>query len=227
MAIQIGSGITIGGGIGVGSGSAAPAGLVASLDAASYSGTGATWYDLSGLGNDFTLLGTPSYVSNGPQSYFSFFSSVAQGGAILSNQAYTKVAVVRTVTGSLGNIISGDSSNPHAFWCSFGPFLQSGVNGNWTTVINPAPIPTNQWFFVAVSFNITTGWHLFLNNIGVAASNSTDTFAANPATVEIGGFDGNSNQLQGDLAIAQIYNVTLPDYEILALYAGWQSRFGL
>jgi hypothetical protein len=42
-------------------------GLIAYLDAAnpdSYSGSGNTWYDLSGNDNDFTLYGNPSYDAN-------------------------------------------------------------------------------------------------------------------------------------------------------------------
>mgnify|MGYP000694724625 CR=1 FL=1 len=42
-------------------------GLVLNLDAsipASYSGTGSTWFDLSGLNNDATLVNSPTYSSS-------------------------------------------------------------------------------------------------------------------------------------------------------------------
>ena len=75
-----------GGGNGGGGGSSLPietSGLQLFLDAAnttSYSGTGNTWTDLSGNGNDFTGgaysgTSTPTFVSNGDASYFQFQES--------------------------------------------------------------------------------------------------------------------------------------------------------
>jgi hypothetical protein len=227
MSITFGNGITLGAGV---SATAPVNNLLASLDASnptSYPGSGTLWYDLSGKNNDFIIIGDAPYTPNGQQSYFTFSSGIAQGGTILPNQAYTKVAIFRTLTGNFGNIISGDSGNQHAFWGTFGPYLQSGHNGSWSTVLNPTSIPVNQWVFVAVTFNTTTGWSLYLNNLPVVTNANTDTFTVNPAQVTIGGYDGNGNNLQGDLAVAQIYNTALTDSEIAALYTIWQSRFGL
>jgi len=75
-----------GGGNGGGGGSSIPietSGLQLFLDAAnttSYSGTGNTWADLSGNGNDFTGgvysgTSTPTFVSDGDASYFQFQES--------------------------------------------------------------------------------------------------------------------------------------------------------
>lgn len=228
--IVIGPGITIGPGIFIGAGAPPVANLLLDLDASnpvSYPGSGSVWYDLSGNNNDFSLNGTLSYTLNAQQSFFSFSSGYAQGGAFLPNQAYTKVAIVRTATGNFSNIISGDSADQHAFWGSAGPFLQAGHNGAWSTILNPTSVPTNQWFFAAVSFSTTAGWRLYLNNLSVITNPDTTAFTANPAVVQIGAFDGNYNNLNGDIALAQIYSGVLTDGEIAALYASWQSRFGL
>lgn len=230
MTIQIGSGINIGGAITIGGVATPVANLLVDLDASdplSYPGSGSTWFDLSVNNNDFTLVGTAPYTANGQQSYFTFSAGIAQGPAVLPNQAYTKVAIVRTATGNFGNIISGDNANQHAFWGSAGQFLQAGHNGAWSTVLNPIAVPINQWFFAAVSFNTATGWRLYLNNLSVITNPDTTAFAANPAVVEIGGYDGNYNNLNGDIAIAQIYDAVLSDFQIAALYSSWQSRFSL
>jgi hypothetical protein len=56
-------------------------GLVLNIDAgnaASYSGSGTTWTDLSGNGNNGTIVNSPTYVSAGASSYFSFGSGGTQ-----------------------------------------------------------------------------------------------------------------------------------------------------
>ena len=56
-------------------------GLVLNLDAgnaASYPGSGTVWTDLSGNGNNGTIVNSPTYVSAGASSYFSFGSGGTQ-----------------------------------------------------------------------------------------------------------------------------------------------------
>ena len=56
-------------------------GLVLNLDAgnaASYPGSGTVWTDLSGNGNNGTIVNSPTYVSAGGSSYFSFGSGGTQ-----------------------------------------------------------------------------------------------------------------------------------------------------
>ena len=231
MALTIGRGITIGQGITVSpvAGLVTP-GLILNLDAgntASYSGTGTTWYDISGAGNDTTLTGSTPWTSAGAQSYFSFTNGVAQGGAILPNTTYTKMGIFRYAGGYYGNFISGGGNSAHAFWGADTPYLQSGHNGAWYTVASPVVTPANQWVFGAVSFSNTTGWRLYLNAETPVTNPSTDQFPDNPAVFEIGGFDGNANNLYGDVATAAIYNRVLSDAEIAQNFAYYQARFGL
>lgn len=204
-------------------------GLILNLDAgnaSSYSGTGTTWYDISGNSNDTTLIGSTPWTSAGNQSYFTFYSGVAQGGAILPNTAYTKAGIFR-VPGGFNNFISGGGTSAHAFWGASTPYLSSGHNGAWTTIQSPVVTPSNQWVFGAVSFNTTTGWRLYLNNLTPETNGDTTPFPDNPAVFEIGGFDGNANNLGGDVATALIYNRVLTDAEIAQNFAYYQTRFGL
>ena len=203
-------------------------GLIQNLDAGnpdSYSGTGTTWYDLSGAGNNATLTGSTPWTSAGTQSYFTFSSGYANAGTTLSNTTYTKVGMFR-VSGTYGNFMSGGGSSAHAFWGQFTEYLQSGHNGNWSTVLSPVATPTDQWVFGAVSFSSTTGWRLYLNNETPVTSGNTDQFADNPALVLVGAYEGGNN-LGGDVAAALIYNRVLTDQEIAQNYAYYQARFGL
>jgi Concanavalin A-like lectin/glucanases superfamily len=220
----IGSGIQVGAGIGLG-----PSQLVLELDASnpsSYSGTGTTWYDLSRAGNNSTLIDYTPWTSNGQASYFNFTTGVAQNGAILSNQAYTKIGIFRFLGSYFGNLISGSSADTHAFWGYDTPYLQSGHNGNWATIQSPVALTANQWIFGAVSFSAVTGWRLYVNNNSVVTNPNTDPFTANPAVLEVGGFDGNGNNLGGDVGVVRVYNRVLADIEVAQLYSLYQRRFG-
>jgi hypothetical protein len=221
--IRINAGVSVGSGIRVGHSE-----LVLKLDASdssSYPGTGGSWNDLSGLGHDTTLVGDTPWTSNGQTSYFTFNAGLAQSGAILSNQAYTKIVVFRYTGSYIGNIVSGDGANSHAFWGFSTPYLQSGHNGNWATVVSPVALPANTWIFGAVTFNTTTGWRLYANNNSVVTNGNTDPFDANPATLEVGGYDGGNN-LIGDVALVQVYNRVLNDYEMAQRYNFFKRRFG-
>ena len=229
-AFNIGSGFSIGSGwqfsqsLGV-----ITTGLILNVDAgntSSYSGSGSTWADLSGQGNNTTLTGTTPFTSSGNTSYFTFSSGYAVSGAILPAAAYTKVAIFQ-VSGNYNNIISGGvTGGDHAFWGAGTQYLQSGHNGAWTTVVSPITTPLNQWVFGAVSFNTSTGWRLYLNQNTVITSASTTTFSATPAVLEIGAYQNGTN-LNGKVAASLIYNRALTDDEISQNYNYYKTRFGL
>ena len=183
------------------------------------------WLDQSGYNHTATLVGSTPYTSAGNLSYFSFSSGVAQCPAILSNTSYTKIGIFR-VAGSFGNLISGGVSDvDHAFWGFDTPFIQSGHNGAWNTIIGGA-VPANQWAFAAVTFNTVTGWRLFLNDNTVVTNPNTAPFTPNPSIVEIGGYGGNGNYLNGDVALVQVYNAALTDLQVRNIFLQYQSRFG-
>jgi hypothetical protein len=230
MAITIGPGITVGPGITI---TSVPdyvtSGLLAYVDAgnnASYSGSGTTWTDLSGVGNNFTLTASPPWTSAGSLSYFTMSGGYAVGPAILPATAYTKIAVFY-VTGNYSNLISGGvTSTDHAFWGNNSQFLQAGHNSAWNTVVSPVTTPLNQWVFGAVSFNTSTGWRLYLNQNTPVTNASTTTFTPTPAVCEIGAYQ-NGNFMNGRMAVSMIYNRVLTDGEITQNYNYFQSRFSL
>lgn len=205
-------------------------GLVAYVDAgvsASYPGTGTTWTDLSGSGNNFTLNGTAPWTNASSQSYFTFNSGYATTGAILPAAAYTKVAIFQ-VAGAYGNVISGGlTGTDHAFWGNNTLYLQSGHNGSWSTVASSVITPVNQWVFGAVSFSATTGWRLYMNSQSVVTNASTATFSPTPAIVELGGYQGAGNYLNGQMSAAMVYNRVLSDLEIVQNYNYFKSRFSI
>ena len=201
-------------------------GLIQNLDAGdtdSYSGSGGTWTDLSGAGNDASLQGYAPWTDAGDQSYFVFSTGYADSGNILPNTAYTKIGIFK-VTGNYQNLMSGDN-NQHAFWGFGTQYLQSGHNANWATVVSPVTTPLNQWVFGAVTFDNTTGWKLYLNDNTPVTNGSTDQFTDNPALVQIGAYGG-ANNLNGEVAVSLIYNRALSEAEMAQNFAYYQARFG-
>ena len=233
MTLVINSGITINSGvtltnIGVSNSLFINNGLILNLDAGnttSYPGSGTTWTDLSDAKNNFLFNdGNGNFTSARNQSYFTF-GNVATGGAILPATAYTKIVIFK-VSGVFGNIISGGISNyDHAFWGGGTQYLYSGHNGNWYGIRSANPVPVNQWVFGAVSFNTTTGWSLYLGTETPVTYSDTSAFSPDPAIVEIGGFQGNGNNMNGDVGVALIYNRALSDSEIYQIRTFYQSRF--
>ena len=203
-------------------------GLILNVDAGntnSYPGTGGTWYDLSGVGNNTSLEGSAPWTSAGDQSYFTFNSGYADASYILPNTAYTKIGIFR-VAGNYNNLMSGAGNSAHAFWGAGTQYLQSGHNGNWSTVVSSVVTPVNQWVFGAVTFDSTTGWKLYLNNNAPVTSANTDQFGDNPALVYIGAY-ATGNNLGGDVAASLIYNRALTPAEIAQNFAYYRGRFGI
>ena len=77
----IGPGVTVGPGVSITAVPPVTSGLSLFLDtgdSASYPGTGNAWIDLSGNGNNGTLVNSPAYTAAGAGSYFSFGSGASQ-----------------------------------------------------------------------------------------------------------------------------------------------------
>ena len=208
-------------------------GLQVYLDVAnrrSYSGSGNTVYDLSGLGNTSALVNGPTYNSSN-LGYFVFdgaddYINVNSLANILSKTAYTKIAYFYvTNSGTSNNIISGGFSGAHAFWLQGVNRLYAGHNGAWSTVTGNTLLSNNTWYFGAVTYNNSTGWKLYLNGIEDGTSSNTTTFTGNQEIV-IGAYDS-GNHFTGRISNALIYNRALTATEILQNYNATKRRYGL
>jgi hypothetical protein len=94
-------------------------------------------------------------------------------------------------------------------------------------VVSPVLTPVNQWVFGAVSFDTTNGWRLYMNSQSVVTNSGTSTFSPTPAIVELGGFQGAGNYLNGQMAVAMVYNRVLSDAEITQNYNYFKTRFSI
>ena len=123
----------------------------------SYPGTGNTWSDLSGNGNNFTVYGSPFFHPEMEGGTFVFDESndyaKSNSTSILNRNAYTKIAVFYPKSNT-NNIVSGGNEARHAFWMNSDIKFKAGHNGTWNIVEHtPSGGMLNKWHFGAVSFN--------------------------------------------------------------------------
>ena len=207
-------------------------GLVLALDAAdknSYVGSGTTWTDLSGNGNNGSLVNGPTFSSaNQGSIVFDGVNDcilVNSNANILSKTSYTKMSWFNA-TSYLYNIISGGNGGEHAFWLAGTVNLRAGHNGAWDTVVSTTTLALNTWYFGSVTFNTTTGWVLYVNGIQENTSANATTFNGTQEIL-IGAYGTGTNPFSGKIATATVYNRVLSPQEILQNYNAQKSRFNL
>lgn len=227
------------------------AGLVLSLDAGnstSYAGTGTTWTDLSGSGNNGTLVNGVSYNSSNQGSLV--FNGTGNGGG--------PNPYVSLPTSSAFNFGTGDftiemwayiaTGNPHpnlltingnsnwyaalrlGYWQGNLGLLHSYDGSNWVQNINSScPINVDVWSHIVIS-RISGNVKLYINNVEKASYALPGTLMSN-AENEIGQLNHPNTgyfNLSGKIAITNIYKGKgLTSAEVSTNFNAVKSRFGL
>ena len=204
------------------------------LNSSSYPGSGTTWYDLSGNGNDVSMQnsgsiswtgGATGYFSTGSNGWFSRSnaSNVPTGNSLYTLSAWVQLGSTWSGNGmvSIGSFGVGNQSNA----------LRAGTTnqilnywwGNDLSVTSSVS-PTNSWFNVVAKFDGTTR-SIWVNGSSVGSDTpvghnvtSSDIQVAKTYSAEY---------LQGNIAQVLIYDAALSGAEILANYNSTKSRFGL
>jgi len=222
-------------------------GLVLHLDAAqkrSYSGTGTVWTDLSGNGNNGTLVNSPTFNS-------------ANGGSIVFDGTNDYVEVPYNSSLAPTTAISFGCVAYLANWNSSGlkKLVSKTESGGYSMAINLPVSKLSGYVFAGGAYLINTydlslissGWHIIMNTFdGRYFKMYLD--AVNVSTVDVGsiltiGYSvnnsliigaeaGSSNLAAGDyfngnISTVQIYNRALSAAEVLQNYNATKSRFGL
>jgi len=217
-------------------------GLVFAVDAAnyeSYPGSGTTWSDLSGNGNNGTLTNGPTFDSG-------------NGGSIVFDGANDYVEFTGLTLSTLG-ISNGD---PITISCFFKP---NDLSQNMICAFYDTPRCYIETFPYSVTGNTVAHWGFGNSN---NSETSTATLQANQIYNYTATYDGNiakgylnseldstdtigaqsyntnnfriakysdSNPFYGDLTVyyCQLYNRSLSSTEVLQNYNALKSRFGL
>ena len=210
-------------------------GLKLYLDASnptSYSGTGTTWYDLSGNSNDVTMQNSGSITYTSGIGYFTtgadgWFNKEAGNNMPTGNSPYTLSVWVQL--GSSWSVQGFMSIGPFGIGNEANAFRSDSTNSYYnywwgndlygTSTLSPE----TQWFNAVAKFDGTTR-SIWINGNQI----SSDTPAGHNVTssdIQIAKTVA-SEYLNGNIAQALIYDVAISDAEVLSNFDSTKARFG-
>jgi hypothetical protein len=214
-------------------------GLILSLDAAdrnSYPGSGTTWSDLSGNGNNGTLTNGPTFSNN---------SIVFDGiDDFISGPTTGSIAIIGDITVSVWIKDNGNDINSRGIlgkmksgggYSGYGVTKQYNYYKFWTAPTSVYYVQTNNtitdgmWHYI-VGIRTGTTNIIYLDGILQSGTNTASSFSDSGQALTIGRYYSDNassfywNSLIGN---GQIYNRALSASEIEQNYNAQKSRFNL
>lgn len=213
-------------------------GLALYLDAGnplSYPGSGTTWTDLSGNGNNGTLINGPTYSSaNGGTIVFDGTNDYVATPYMFpsGNSAKSFSVWINANSASLPWIVGGGIDNNDGR--AFGLYLNGltpvfhGNGATYDMTFN-GTINTSTWYNIAISYNGSVISGYLNGQLDNTKTVTLDTYPSPPSGVKLGvnGINSSFAYFDGKIAQAMMYNRALSDTEISQNYNAVKSRFGL
>ena len=224
-------------------------GLTMMLDAAnlrSYPGSGTTWSDLSGNGNDGTLQASPTYSSsnlgyfgfNGTSNYVSTITLLSSPGP----QIFSLSVWFQTGTASGHKIIGYENrqtgttstlADRHLYVGTDGLLYFGVYNSGFFYATTPNTINDNKWHYAVATYsNVTTQLLLYVDS-ALVASGSTSAAYAYAGYWRIGSYkngdwtNGVDGYFPGNISNAQIYNQVLTAAQVAQNFNAHRGRYGI
>ena len=209
-------------------------GLVLALDAGntkSYPGSGTTWTDLSGKGNNGTITnatfnsdgyfafdGSNDYVSHSNDSF------VSNGGATL--ECWFNIDTLfadRTLINHSGftyfNLLRTFDNNIRLEYKS--------TSQNNTQLFSTSTISIGSWYHVVGVVN-NTGARIYINGELDASNSISQNLGTVSSTLYVGGYSSSSvYRFDGKIAVAKRYNTPLTASEVEQNYNALKGRYGI
>ena len=216
-------------------------GLVLHLDAgntSSYPGTGTIWNDLTGNGNNGTLINGPTYLTdNGGVMSFDGVNDYVDIGVLAEMNNATKMTISYWCKKSASNkqmIIGSQQSSTNGFWLQWssdGNVYWNPRNGNRAN--RPYALTyTSDWICLTGTYDgslsASDRCDTYVNGVLVldGTSSPPDSFSSTAGNdFQIGGFSTFISD--GQIGAAHIYNRALSTNEVLQNYNATKGRFGL
>jgi len=200
----------------------------------SYPGTGTVWSDLSGNGNDVTMVNSgsivwnnsgPVYFSTGPNGWF---SNPSGSNLPVGNSEYTFIIWLQLGSSWGGNGFMsvgpfGSSNQSNAFRSASTNIL---LNYWWANDLGATSSvsPTNGWFNAVAKYDGITR-SIWVNGV-LLASDTPVGHNVTTSALQIGKTVG-SEFLNGNVGEVLIYDIGLSGSQILQYFNDTKTRFGL
>jgi len=208
----------------------------------SYSGSGNTWFDLSGNNNHGTLSANNagslpvfqngSLYFNGSTSYVSIVSSV-----IPNTSSWTLSTWAKIPSGRFIEMINTRNAN------SLTGFLLTSAPGDIRAQINNpsvnqyvfsgthSTIQDNTWHFITITVDISTNtMKAYVDNYFISSVNFPAGSLVGQGNFVIGwdyAWSGGAEYFLGSVATVSVYNYVLSSTEVTTNFNALKSRFGL
>jgi hypothetical protein len=235
----ISSGITIGSGVKLipeSAVSVVTTGLQLYLDAgnaSSYPGSGTTWTDLTVNGRNGTLTNGPTYsATNGGSIVFDGTDDFVQCTGSLTVTAATFVTWIRRngnqgqydgILFSRGTNVTGMNfqvSNQLGYHWN-----NAGNTYNWQSGLT---VPDLTWCMIAVSVTNTAATAYLCQSSGITTATNTVSHGSSVIDdIKIAQDDAGSRFFNGNIAIAQLYNIALTADQVSQNFTADRARFGV
>ena len=224
-------------------------GLILYLDAAnrqSYPGSGTTWRDLSGNGNNGTLINGPTFdnanngsiVFDGVNDYVSmndknpssinstFLNGLTIGFILKLTDPFPSTGDGRTI---ITRNSGGADSNAFNLSIQSTRKLRFWIGNTVNMPVSNTTLNTNQIYIGALVLNRTTGTtNIYLQGVLDNSVSYSPTLATNTHAIFNVGFWGTSGwEFPGNIYNISFYNRALSPQEILQNYNATKSRFNL
>jgi len=218
-------------------------------DSTSNTGSGTTWYDISGNGVNATMVGSLSRGTLGGYPTMVFNPSNGSGAqfnnSTLNTQAFSAIYwVYSQLTTSDSNdgglyVNRPDNNVNSSNWIWFGKY-SSDVwyfrvdNGSCCNDLSgnsfSSSVPANQWKMVHFAFGVgvSNGWKWGVDGTNLySATLSARPNSQDSSTSTIGfGHQGSGSYWRGGIASTRFYNRLLSDTEISNEFTRLKSRYG-
>jgi hypothetical protein len=222
-------------------------GMVLHLDAAnsaSYPGTGTTWTDLTGNGNNATLVNTSYNSGNSGTIDFNGTTAYAQinNASTLGMTGELTLSVWYFTGSNLGTGLDAIYLKGRTDVDAYNPFLMVNGSYSWTgssgrSLFSPdvGVIAANTWYNITVTHVSGSLPIVYRNGVNV---NSSYTLSWGPSTVPLAvnaspvGIArdiprGYQSVFNGRIGVIQLYNRALNSTEVLQYFNATKSRYGL
>jgi hypothetical protein len=224
-------------------------GLVLALDAAdinSYPGTGTAWYDVSGGGNNSTLVNGPTFnsgnggniVFDGTNDYATTFTTPS---SLQGDPNFTVCAWMKRTANAGGNTgtwgLSGDGNGINSWWSDNANEITIDTWGQ-ATFTTGVTYPLNEWVFVAwqkIAGNMTRANCILWRNLISYTGTQLTVLRPEAGPPNIGNNGVNIARISQTYSTPTpiqvgkfwIYNRVLTPQEIHQNYNTTKTRFGL